>query len=153
DPTGRSGQAPPSLLEERQPSPPPQWTLPPPPPPPAEAAERLPGPRVFVREIRLVGNTAIPTQELAPLIAPYTNRELSAEDIEALRLALSQYYVSKGYLNSGAVIPDQTVKDGVITLRIIEGEISQIEVEGNTGLRTGYLRDRLALDAGPPVNL
>lgn len=152
DPTGRSGKAPPTLLEEQSPSSP-QWTLPPPPMPPAETAGPLLGPRVFVREIRLEGNTAIANQELTPIISPYTNREVSGEELEALRLAITQHYVNRGYINSGAILPDQTVNDGVVTLRIIEGNLTRIEVEGNTGLRSRYIQDRLALDTQLPVNL
>ena len=102
---------------------------------------------------------ALPAIRLSPrknwlsVTAPYTNRELTSEDLEALRLALTHYYINKGYINSGAIIPDQTVTDGVVTLRIIEGELSQIEVTGNTHLRASYIQNRVALDAGPPVNL
>jgi hemolysin activation/secretion protein len=106
-----------------------------------------------VREVRLTGNTAISAQELATVTAPYTNRDLTSEDLEALRLALTHYYINKGYINSGAIIPDQTVTDGVVTLRIIEGELSRVEVIGNERLRASYIQNRLALDAGPPVNL
>jgi len=132
DPTGRSGEQRPRLLEEQPPSLPPQWVLPPPPPPSAGKAEHLPLAHVFVREIRLTGNTAISAQELAAVTAPYVNRDLTSEDIESLRLALTHYYINQGYINSGAIIPDQTMADGVVTLRIIEGELSQIEVTGNT---------------------
>ena len=153
DPTGRSGEQRPRLLEEQPPSPLPQWILPPPPSPPAGKAEHLPLAHVFVREIRLTGNTVISAQELATVTAPYVNRDLTSEDLEALRLALTHYYINKGYINSGAIIPDQTVTDGVVTLHIIEGELSQIEVTSNTRLRASYIQNRLALDAGPPVNL
>ncbi len=81
------------------------------------------------------------------------NRDLTSEDLESLRLALTHYYIKKGYINSGAIIPDQGVTDGVVTLNIIEGELSQIEVTGNSRLRASYIQNRLALDAGPPVNL
>ncbi|MBI4330317.1 MAG: hypothetical protein HY673_03435 [Chloroflexi bacterium] len=52
--------------------------------------------------------------------APYVNRELTSEDLEALLLALTFHYVNRGYINSGAIIPDQTVSDGLIALHIID---------------------------------
>src|SRR5712692_11054629 len=69
DPTGRPGERRPPLLEEQPSRPPPQWVLPPPPLPPPGKSEHLPLPRVFVREIRLTGNTAISEQELAAVTA------------------------------------------------------------------------------------
>ena len=58
---------------------------------------------------------------------------------------LTLHYVNNGYVNSGAVIPDQTVADGVITFDIIEGELTRIDLEGNKWFRDGYIRKRLAL--------
>lgn len=153
DPTGRSGEVPPLFREMPSPAPHPGPVLPALPPPPTEEAVPLPLQRVFVREIRITGSTVFPPEELAQVTAPYVNRELSAEDLEALRLALTLYYVEKGYVSSGAIIPDQTVVEGVITLRVIEGELTRIEVEGNRWFRAGYLQKRLALDAGPPLNM
>ncbi len=153
EPTGRPGERPPLQREEPQPPPPPVQILPPLPPPPPPEVAPLPAVRVFVREIRVVGSTVFPPDELATVIAPYVNRDVTAEDLEALRLALTRLYVNKGYVNSGAILPDQAVTEGVITFQIIEGALTDIEVEGNRWFRAGYLRRRLALGAGPPLNL
>jgi hemolysin activation/secretion protein len=111
------------------------------------------GPQVFIRSIRLTGNTVFTDAELAEVAAPYSGRYLTSEDLEALRLALTRHYVDRGYINSGAVIPDQKVQDGVVELRIVEGQLTQIAVTGNRQLREAYLTDRLALGAGPPLNV
>jgi hemolysin activation/secretion protein len=63
------------------------------------------------------------------------------------------HYVNHGYLNSGAVIPDQDPVDGVVLIQIIEGELSGIELSGNRWLRDGYLESRLRRWSGPPLNL
>jgi len=113
----------------------------------------VPRERVFVREIRVVGSTVFSPEELARVAAPYVNRELTAEDLEALRVALTLLYVNNGYINSGALLPDQAVTDGVVTYQIIEGRLINVEVEGNRWFRAGYFRRRLALGAGPPLNV
>ncbi len=131
---------------------PPSRVLPPLPAPLPER-EPLPRERVFVREIRVSGSTVFSPEELAKVTDPYTNRELTAEDLEALRVALTLLYVNKGYVNSGAILPDQTVVEGVITYQIIEGNVTSMEVTGNRWFRTGYLQRRLALATGPPLNV
>jgi len=159
DPSGRPRVVPPPLLPEDplreapQPSPLPTPVLPPLPPPPAEPPETLPLERIFVREIRIVGSTVFSPAEWAEVTAPYVNRSLTAEDLEGLRLALTRHYLARGYVNSGAIIPDQTVTEGVLTLQVIEGELTRIEVEGNRWFRSSYVRNRLVLGAGPPLNL
>jgi hemolysin activation/secretion protein len=153
DPTGRSGDRPGLLQEEPRPAPPPGQILPPLLPPPPREFQLLPRVRAFVREIRVVGSTVFTADELAKVTAPYVNRELTAEDLEALRVALTLLYVNAGYVNSGAILPDQDVTEGVVTFQIIEGGLTDIEVEGNRWFRAGYLRRRFSLAAGPPLNI
>jgi hemolysin activation/secretion protein len=90
-------------------------------------------------------------EDLGKVTAPHVHRELTTEDLEALWLVLTRLYINAGYITSGAVIPDQTVRDGVITIQIIEGELSAIEITGNRWFRTNYLPQRVALDLEPPT--
>jgi hemolysin activation/secretion protein len=152
EPSGRSGDPPSLQREELRPLPAPTQILPPLPPPPPTG---LPGPalRVFAREIRVVGSTVFTDEELARISAPYVNREVTTEDLEALRVALTRLYVDAGFVNSGAILPDQAVADGVITFQVIEGALSRIDVAGTRWFRPSYLRKRLALNADPPFNV
>ncbi|HAP41602.1 MAG TPA: ShlB/FhaC/HecB family hemolysin secretion/activation protein, partial [Nitrospira sp.] len=94
---------PPQVPVVPPPAQPPSLELPTPTPPGAlEQAAK--GPKIMVKDIRLVGNTAFTSQQLSEITDPYTHRELTAEDLEALRLALTYYYVNHGYLTSGAVV-------------------------------------------------
>jgi hemolysin activation/secretion protein len=152
DPTGRSGE-PPRPREEEPKAPPkaPPLILPPAPVPKEKPG--IPAVRAFIREIRVVGSTIFSPEELAKVTGPYQNRELTTEDLEALRIALTLLYVNRGYVNSGATLPDQTITDGVVTFRIIEGELTQVQVEGNQWFRPSYLEKRFSLSAGPPLNI
>lgn len=127
--------------------------LPPVPLPPPEERERLPMPRVLVRQIRVTGSTVFSEQELAAVTAPYVNRSVTSEDLEAVRLALTRFYINKGYINSGAILPDQTVVGGVITFHIIEGTLTEVTLEGQRWFRERYLRRRLTLDVEAPLNI
>ena len=124
--------------------------------PPAPVPERrgpMPTVKVYVREILVLGSTVFTPQELAQVTDPYRNREITSEDIESLRLAMTLLYVKHGYSTSGAVVPDQAIVDGLLTLQVIEGTLSRINVEGNYWFRSSYFTSRLQRDAGPPVNV
>jgi len=151
DPTGRSGEEPQPLPKEIVPLPPPIQI--PAPKPPEEKVIPFRIPRVFVREIKITGNTVFSDEALKEVTAPYENRELTDPDLESLRLALTIFYVNKGYVNSGAIIPDQTIINGIITIDIIEGRLTNIEVEGNKWFRSSYIQSRINLGAGPPLNI
>ncbi len=148
---------PPSLPPEIRPTPPPGSVLPPPPPPPP--TKPVPLISVFVREIRIIGSTVFTPEQLAKVAAPYANRKLTTEDLEALRVAVTNFYIKSGYVTSGAIIPDQAVTEGIVTLQVIEGRLGHIEVEGEKPgskpewFTPSYIEDRIALGAGPPVNI
>ncbi|MDI3461806.1 MAG: hypothetical protein OJF50_000627 [Nitrospira sp.] len=155
DPTLRSGEPRAPLKKEfKPPTPPPSLILPPvPAPPEGDVQKELGQVRVFVNAIQVTGNTVFPDSEIKAVTTPYENRTLTTEDLERLRLALTLLYINNGYITSGAVIPDQDVKDGVIQIQIIEGALSRIDVEGNNWFRRSYLGDRLMLGAGPPLKI
>ena len=110
-------------------------------------------PRLFVRGYRFEGNKAFPDAELAKVTEPFTNREINSEELEQARRAATLHYVNHGYVNSGAVIPDQDPLDGIIIIRIVEGVLSGTELHGNKWLRDGYINGRLQRWSTQPLNL
>ncbi len=101
--------------------------------------------KVYVKGIRLEDNTVFSDEVLGTITAAYENREITAEELQELKDKLTRYYVANGYINSGAIILDQDVRDGIISLQIIEGKLTQTKVSGNTWLRDSYISKRLEL--------
>ncbi len=116
--------------------------------PPLSARERI-----RVDRFALTGNTVFNASELAAVTAPYLHRMLTAEELQDVRRQLTLYYVERGYLNSGAVIPDQPVENGVVQIRIIEGRLTALEVTGATHLADDYFQQRLRPEADAPLNV
>lgn len=109
--------------------------------------------RVLVRNFRFEGNTVFSERQLSRVVASFAGREITSEELQAARRAVTLHYVDRGYINSGAVIPEQEVREGIITIRVIEGKLTGIEVAGNRWLCDSYLRERLKLRAGRPLNV
>lgn len=150
--TQRPSQERPPLPEYEKPGSPP-LELPPVIPSP-EAADRLSArPLVFVRKFEVTGNTVFSDEELATITKAYEGRVITSEELQEIRRKLTLYYVNEGYLNSGAVIPDQKVEKDIIHIQIIEGELTRIEVENNKWLSSNYIKKRLALGAEPVLNI
>jgi hemolysin activation/secretion protein len=154
DPSGRSGLPPPVEQQKPlRPEPPPGEVLPPVQSSPGPYPKGGPVLRVFVRRIHVVGSSVFSQAELNGLTAPYENREVTTEDLEELRRAITLAYVDRGYPNSGAVLPDQEVTDGTITMQVIEGRLSEIKIHGAKRFRPSYFSDRIQLSVGPPFNM
>ena len=124
------------------------------PPLPAAPQPRLSAPiRIFVSRFEVIGATAFTRAELEEILKPYTGRVIGNEELEEARLAITRRYVAAGYVNSGAVIPDQEVRDGVVEIRVVEGRLSEVLVGGENGFRPGFIEKRMRLGAGPPLDV
>jgi hemolysin activation/secretion protein len=132
----------------------PALELPPVPEAPEEQRDRLAsGRRVLVHSFRVVGSSVFRERELIDLLAPYTGRELSIARLLEARDAITRHYIANGYVSSGAVLPDQKVQDGVVEIRVVEGTLARIEIEGTEHFRRSYLERRLERAAGEPLNV
>lgn len=99
--------------------------------------------RIRVNRILVEGNRVFSDEALASITARYIDRMLSAEDLRQLRHELTLYYVDHGYINSGAVLPEQNVSDGNLRIRIVEGRLTSVELEGLEHLQARYLISRI----------
>lgn len=123
------------------------------PPLPAPEPEGLRGvPLLYVRELRLEGNTVFGDEQLLPLLEGFTGREIASEELVAIRNVITRYYNERGYVNSGAIFPDQDPGDGVVVLRIIEGSLTEVEFQGNEYYRDVALRWLVSESLGTPLN-
>jgi hemolysin activation/secretion protein len=120
--------------------------------PPPKDKPTIPA-QLLVREFRFEGATAFSTNELAKITAPFTNRAITSSELEDARRAVTLHYVNKGYINSGAILPDQEPTNGVVRLKIVEGALTKIEVRDNRWLTDGFIESRLRRWSQPPLNL
>lgn len=141
--------------DERPPLPPPApprgpgLVLPPPPPPSGAGG----GGAIFVRDYLVEGSSLLSPDEIAALTAPYRDRVVTGEELVALRDRITLLYIDRGHVNSGAVIDPQEIRDGVVRIRIVEGALERVDVEGLHWLRDSYVRDRLTLAADVPLDV
>ena len=108
---------------------------------------------VPVTQIEVIGSTVFTATDFEPLVSPLEGRDASINELQALAEAITQLYFDQGYLTSRAVLSEQEVTDGTIQIQVIEGTISDIQIEGNQQTNTGYLKRRLALGTGTPAQL
>ncbi|NJL21289.1 MAG: ShlB/FhaC/HecB family hemolysin secretion/activation protein [Leptolyngbyaceae cyanobacterium SM1_3_5] len=135
-----------------QPLPPPAELLPLPDSPLPQPVPNVPL-SVFVDRFEITGSTVFTAEELAAVTDPFSGRELTFAELLQARSAVTQLYVDRGYLTSGAILPPQTLDRGVVQIQVIEGQVEAINVSGTDRLRPSYVRDRLARAAATPLNV
>jgi hemolysin activation/secretion protein len=127
------------------------FELPPISPSPASPSLATPSESIRIGRITFRGNTAIATGDLEKIAAPYVNRSVSAAELEYLRQQLTRAYVDRGFVNSG-ILSEERVGDQVI-FRVVEGQLTGIQITGEQRLNTDYIRRRLTKATDGPFNV
>jgi hemolysin activation/secretion protein len=108
---------------------------------------------IYVENIEVRGSSVFTAEDLMEITAAYENRDVSVEELHELRHALSRAYVERGYVSSGVVIPDQRVADGTVVLQAIEGDLTEIDVQGNRRFREAALAKRIERRVQEPLDI
>ncbi|NEP19571.1 MAG: ShlB/FhaC/HecB family hemolysin secretion/activation protein [Leptolyngbya sp. SIO4C1] len=120
---------------------------------------------LFVTAIEFRGNTIFDTETLTQLVQAaldntsptWTPERLTVNELLALAQVITNQYDEAGYSASGALVrvPETTQTNGVgnVIFDIQEGEVESIGITGTQRLREGYVRSRLGIAAGNPLNV
>lgn len=98
-------------------------------------------------------NTVFPNEELDALAKPYLNKPVSVDELEELRRLITYYYVNKGYITSGATFPPNPIEGKTLRIKIVEGKIGEVRVNGHGWLRQSYIENRLIPYKKSPLNM
>ncbi len=108
---------------------------------------------VVVDEFIIRGNTVISDEEIFVVTTRFIGRELNSRDLFELKNEITNLYIDKGYLTSGALLPDQKITDGRVEFQIIEGALSSIQIRTNGRLRERFIRSRIEDGINTPLNV
>jgi hemolysin activation/secretion protein len=148
----------PNLDRFPQPQPNPQ-PLPPadqqpsiPAPAPVEAPSTPSEVMVPVKQVEVTGNTLLKPTEIAQITRAVEGRSVTLNELRTVADELTQLYLNRGYITSRAILVDQQITDGVVQIRIVEGALEKIEVQGTQRVSPNYVRRRIQLGAKPPLS-
>jgi len=125
------------VRETREPFrlPPPAPDLVPKVPEPKPALGNQPKLRVKVSAFTFSGNTLLPEAELKERVQEFVGKELNFEGLNDAATEVRAYFRSRGYFLAQAYLPEQTIRNGVVEIAIIEGRWGVIELDKKPATR------------------
>ncbi|TPG27866.1 ShlB/FhaC/HecB family hemolysin secretion/activation protein [Variovorax guangxiensis] len=111
------------------------------------------GVRVAVKEVRFTPSEILSAEALEAVAADYRGKQVSLTELQQLAARVNALYKAKGVVTALATIPQQDVTAGVIEVRLVEGRVGAVRVEGNASTETDFITNRLGLQAGQLVDL
>ncbi|EHO4425345.1 ShlB/FhaC/HecB family hemolysin secretion/activation protein [Salmonella enterica] len=108
---------------------------------------------VFSTPVPFPDELALTSPRLQSVVAPWLHRQVSFADLQALTDAVTHEYRERGFLLARAVLPPQTIKDGVLTVRVIPGQYDTARLHNTSTLNDAVLQRVLSatLPAGELV--
>ena len=105
-----------------------------------------------VQKINVTGSTVFSAEQLQVVVQPFEGKTLTVEQLREAADAITQLYLNQGYITSRAILVDQAITNGVVEIRVLEGSLEEIRIEGNRRVNANYIRSRVRLGAKTPIN-
>ena len=87
---------------------------------------------VPIRDIRFSGNEVISTEELEAIAKDFEGRDLTLEEMSELVDLITITYQERGFILARAYLPKQDIQDGVLEIAVMEGNIGEFKVSGDS---------------------
>ena len=94
--------------------------------------------------VTIEGNTAYSDEELQEFVRPYIGQKIEIKKIYEAAGQITDKYHKDGYFLSQALVPDQTIADGYYRIRVIEGYVADVLIQGEVGPVESLVRSYLS---------
>jgi hemolysin activation/secretion protein len=88
-------------------------------------------PSFVLSNVKITGATFFTPDDLRPAYEAYIGTKVTFSDLENIAAAIKAGYKQKGYLSTDVYIPEQDIAQGSVEIRVLEGKMGDLKVEGN----------------------
>ncbi len=86
------------------------------------------GAKINVSNLRIAGSSVFTEAELLAITAFQPGSSLTLDELRAIAAKITGHYHANGYFVAQATVPAQDIKNGVVTINVVEGKIGKISV-------------------------
>ena len=92
-----------------------------------------------LRSVTVEGSTVYAEDELPRLYEDRIGQEIALAEVFSIAEQITAKYRNDGYILSRAIVPPQTIEDGTVSIKIVEGFINEVRIEGEISERQSLL--------------
>ncbi len=107
----------------------------------------------LLNDVKIEGSTIFKPEDLRKTYEKYLKKQVTYKDIESITDAIKAKYAAKGFLTSSAYLPEQEIKEGILTIKILEGKMGDLKIEGNKWFPTKRIREFFHLKKNELLNV
>ncbi len=107
---------------------------------------------ITVNSLRVIGAQAYSEAELLALTGFKPGSEMTITDLRVMAARIAAFYHRNGYFVAQAYLPEQDIKDGVVTIAVIDGQYGKVSLNNQTRVSNDLAYGLLdGLNSGDPV--
>lgn len=108
--------------------------------------------KILVKSLHVTGQTLYSEDELVAITGFSPGRELMLSELRGMAAKIADHYHRNGYFVAQAYLPAQDIKDGAVTIGVLEGEYGSISLRNQTNLSDAHANSLLGgLNSGDTV--
>jgi hemolysin activation/secretion protein len=88
--------------------------------------------KIAIKAVLVTGNTLFTAAELEALVADLAGGEHSLAELNKGAARITAYYRARGYVVARAYLPAQDIKDGIVTINVMEGLVGQVSIKNQS---------------------
>lgn len=111
------------------------------------AIQPLMEPTLTVKVFHFSGNTLLSVEQLTPVVAGFLGRVLNFTELQQAAVVVAEAYRTAGWIVR-VYLPQQEIRDGIVTLQIVEAVFGGARFEGARPGRIAPLRLIAGIEAG-----
>jgi hemolysin activation/secretion protein len=101
------------------------------------AATDATGAKIVVKRLNVSGSKAYSEAELVAVTGFAAGSELSLADLRAMAAKIAAFYHRNGYFLAQAYLPEQDIKDGAVTIAVLDGRYGKVALRNQSGVSDG----------------
>lgn len=101
-----------------------------------------------LNKIEIDKSEVLTEKEISEIINKYEGKEILIKDLYKIVSEINSLYEEKGFIVCKAILPEQTIKKGIVKIILIEGRNGQIFIQGNQSTKENYIKNRLGIKYG-----
>jgi hemolysin activation/secretion protein len=110
------------------------------------------GPTFKLRQVTFDKSALLPPASLEAIAGRFVGKSVSISDLQRLVDEVNELYAKAGQITARASLPPQHITDGAVHIRLTEGKVGKLTIDGLHQTSPGYVERRLDLPQGSVVD-
>jgi hemolysin activation/secretion protein len=90
--------------------------------------------KIIVQSLKISGSQAYTQEQLLAVIGFLPGSALTLADLRGMAAKIADHYHRNGYFVAQAYLPPQDIKDGAVTIKVIDGQYGKVTLHNQTNL-------------------